>query len=91
MPQLTHAGLEPRQIDILVTNCSIYCPTPSMAAMLVNTFGMRDDIQAYHLVGRLHGHRLPGPAAPCMDAESAVEFGPTAAVLGQIRADPRVS
>jgi hypothetical protein len=44
-------GLEPTQIDILVTNCSIYCPVPSMTSMLINMFGMREDVQAYHLGG----------------------------------------
>ena len=46
-----HAGLEASAIDILVTNCSIYCPVPSMATTLVNAFGMRDDVEAYHLGG----------------------------------------
>jgi 3-ketoacyl-CoA synthase len=45
------AGIHPQQIDILVTNCSIYCPTPSLASMLVNQFKMRQDIQSYHLGG----------------------------------------
>lgn len=45
------AGIEPEQIDILVTNCSIYCPTPSLASMLVNKFKLRQDVQAYHLGG----------------------------------------
>jgi hypothetical protein len=31
--------------DILVTTCSIYCPTPSMASMVVNHFKMKSDIQ----------------------------------------------
>ena len=32
------------QIDILVTNCSIFCPTPSLSAMLINRFKMNSDI-----------------------------------------------
>lgn len=48
---LDKTGLKPTDIDILVTNCSIYCPTPSMASMVVNTFKMREDVQAYHLGG----------------------------------------
>ena len=44
-------GLRPKDIDILVTTCSVYCPTPSMASMVVNAFGMRKDVQAYHLGG----------------------------------------
>jgi predicted naringenin-chalcone synthase len=33
---LDKTGLKPTDIDILVTNCSIYCPTPSMASMVVS-------------------------------------------------------
>jgi hypothetical protein len=36
---------------VLVTNCSIYCPTPSLCSMLVNHFKFRQDVQSYHLGG----------------------------------------
>ena len=39
------------QIDILVTNCSLYCPTPSLSAMIVNHFKMRSNIVSYSLGG----------------------------------------
>ncbi len=48
---LAKTGLQPRDVDILVTTCSIFCPTPSMASMVVNHFKMRPDVQAYHLGG----------------------------------------
>ncbi|PNH05133.1 3-ketoacyl-CoA synthase 6 [Tetrabaena socialis] len=48
---LKKTGLAARDIDILVTTCSIYCPTPSVASMVVNAFGLRKDCQAYHLGG----------------------------------------
>lgn len=48
---LERTGLKPADIDILVTTCSIYCPTPSMASMLVNRYKLRTDIQSYHLGG----------------------------------------
>ncbi|MEW5303445.1 MAG: hypothetical protein WDW36_006135 [Sanguina aurantia] len=48
---LAKTGLLPSDIDILVTTCSIYNPTPSMASMVVSEFGMRSDIQSYHLGG----------------------------------------
>jgi hypothetical protein len=41
------AGLSPTDIDILITNCSIYCPTPSIASMVINQFKMREDIEAW--------------------------------------------
>lgn len=48
---LPSTGLRPQDIDILVTNCSIFCPTPSLASMLVNHFKFRPDIQGYNLGG----------------------------------------
>jgi len=48
---LDRTGIRPEQIDILVTTCSIFCPTPSLASMLVTKFGLRSDIQSYHLGG----------------------------------------
>jgi 3-ketoacyl-CoA synthase len=43
--------VQPQEIDILITNCSIFCPTPSLASMLVNKFKLRQDVQSYHLGG----------------------------------------
>jgi 3-ketoacyl-CoA synthase len=45
------AGLKPTEIDILITNTSIYCPTPSIASLVINMFKMREDVQAYHMGG----------------------------------------
>ena len=44
-------GIKPRDISILIVNCSIFCPTPSMSAMLVNHYKMRPDILSYQLGG----------------------------------------
>jgi predicted naringenin-chalcone synthase len=46
-----HAGIKPEQVDILITNCSIFCPTPSLASMLINKFKFRRDVQSYNLGG----------------------------------------
>lgn len=48
---LKKTGLKPRQIDVLVTNCSLFNPTPSLSAMIINHFKMRTDIDSYHLGG----------------------------------------
>lgn len=48
---LRKTGLKPTDIDILITNSSIYCPTPSIASMVVNMFKMREDVQCYHMGG----------------------------------------
>ena len=46
-----HEGPLPHPSHPSECRCSIYCPTPSMASMVVNHFKMRTDIQAYHLGG----------------------------------------
>merc|ERR1712232_32844 len=37
--------------DVLVINCSLFSPTPSLCAMVISEFGMRNDIQSYNLSG----------------------------------------
>ena len=44
-------GLTARDVDVLVVNCSLFNPTPSLAAMLINHFKMRSDIITYNLGG----------------------------------------
>jgi len=44
-------GLKPKEVDILVVNCSLFCPTPSLTSMIVNKYKMRQDIQSYNLGG----------------------------------------
>jgi FAE1/Type III polyketide synthase-like protein len=46
-----HAGLRPRDIDILVVNCSLFNPTPSLSAMIINHFRMRSDVLSFNLAG----------------------------------------
>lgn len=53
---LNTTGIRPSDVDILVTNCSIFCPTPSLASVLVNHFKFRSDIQTYHLGGEVDCH-----------------------------------
>ncbi|KAL0481639.1 3-ketoacyl-CoA synthase [Acrasis kona] len=42
---------KPKDIDLLIVNCSLFCPTPSLSAMIINLFGMREDIKNYNLGG----------------------------------------
>lgn len=44
-------NVSPRSIDILICNSTMFCPTPSLTAMVVNKFGMRSNIQSYNLSG----------------------------------------
>ena len=48
---LAKTNVKPHEIDIVITTCSIFCPCPSMSSMIINNFGMRKDIQSYHLAG----------------------------------------
>eukprot|EP00475_Leptophrys_vorax_P039118 TRINITY_DN7007_c0_g1_i1.p1 TRINITY_DN7007_c0_g1~~TRINITY_DN7007_c0_g1_i1.p1 ORF type:complete len:526 (-),score=30.66 TRINITY_DN7007_c0_g1_i1:187-1764(-) len=44
-------GVDPKKISALVVNCSLFCPTPSLSAMIVNKYNMRHDVQSYNLGG----------------------------------------
>ena len=44
-------NMSPKDIDLLVVNCSLFNPTPSLSAMIVNHFKMRHDILTYNLSG----------------------------------------
>ena len=48
---LKKTGLNASDVDILITCCSIFCPTPSMSSMIVNEFKMRPSVLSYHLGG----------------------------------------
>ncbi|KFK41553.1 hypothetical protein AALP_AA2G144200 [Arabis alpina] len=43
--------IDPKSIDILVSNCSLYCPSPSITSMIINRFGMRSNIKSFSLSG----------------------------------------
>eukprot|EP00884_Botryococcus_braunii_P012066 jgi/Botrbrau1/20860/Bobra.0654s0001.1 len=48
---LEQQKLKPSQIDGLIVNCSLFNPTPSMSAMVVNHFKLRQNIVSYNLAG----------------------------------------
>jgi 3-ketoacyl-CoA synthase len=48
---LKKANVKPREIDVLIINCSLFSPTPSLCAMVVSKFGMRSDVETYNLSG----------------------------------------
>lgn len=48
---------DPKDIDILVVNCSLFSPTPSLCSMVVNEFGLKSDISSYNLAGMV-GSRI---------------------------------
>ncbi|RYR63045.1 hypothetical protein Ahy_A04g020833 isoform C [Arachis hypogaea] len=44
-------NINPKSIDILITNSCVFCPTPSLSAMVVNKFKMRSNIMSFNLSG----------------------------------------
>uniref|UniRef100_A0A6N2MYY2 3-ketoacyl-CoA synthase n=1 Tax=Salix viminalis TaxID=40686 RepID=A0A6N2MYY2_SALVM len=44
-------GVEPRDIGILIVNCSLFNPTPSLSSMVVNRYKLRTNIKSYNLGG----------------------------------------
>jgi len=45
------ANVTPEEIDVLVINCSLFSPTPSLCAAVITKFKMRSDILSYNLSG----------------------------------------
>ncbi|KAL3507772.1 hypothetical protein ACH5RR_033154 [Cinchona calisaya] len=48
---LAKTGVEVKDIGILVVNCSVFCPTPSLSATVVNHYKLRGNILSYNLGG----------------------------------------
>lgn len=48
---MKRTGVKPRDIDILIVNCSLFSPTPSLSAMVVNKYKMRSNIKSFNLSG----------------------------------------
>ncbi|KAI8541856.1 hypothetical protein RHMOL_Rhmol08G0094000 [Rhododendron molle] len=44
-------NLNPKDIDILIVNCSLFSPTPSLSAMIVNKYKLRSNIKSFNLSG----------------------------------------
>ncbi|XP_062216360.1 3-ketoacyl-CoA synthase 6-like [Phragmites australis] len=44
-------GVKPKDIDILVVNCSLFSPTPSLSAMIINKYKLRSNIRSFNLSG----------------------------------------
>ena len=48
---LSKHKINSKQIDILISNCSLVCPTPSITAMIINKFGFRSNVKSISLGG----------------------------------------
>jgi FAE1/Type III polyketide synthase-like protein len=45
------AGIKAKQIGIVIVNCSLFNPTPSLSAMIINKFKMHSNVISYSLGG----------------------------------------
>jgi 3-ketoacyl-CoA synthase len=43
--------VNPKSIDILIVNCSLFNPTPSLSAMVVNKYKLKSSVLTYNLAG----------------------------------------
>ncbi|XP_074576574.1 3-ketoacyl-CoA synthase 11-like [Curcuma longa] len=48
---LAKTNVKPKDIGILIVNCSLFNPTPSLSAMVVNHYKLRGNIVSYNLGG----------------------------------------
>ncbi|EEF51487.1 acyltransferase, putative [Ricinus communis] len=48
---LSKTRVPPDNIDILIVNCSGFCPSPSVSSIIINKYAMRADIKSYNLSG----------------------------------------
>lgn len=44
-------GVKPKDVGILVVNCSLFSPTPSLSSIIVNHYNMRGNIKSVNLGG----------------------------------------
>ncbi|KAK6912649.1 3-Oxoacyl-[acyl-carrier-protein (ACP)] synthase III, C-terminal [Dillenia turbinata] len=48
---LVKTSVKPKDIGILIVNCSLFNPTPSLSAMVINHYKLRGNILSYNLGG----------------------------------------
>lgn len=48
---LAKTELSVSDIDILIVNCSGFCPSPSLSSIIINKYAMKSDIKSYNITG----------------------------------------
>lgn len=48
---LFKTNLAARDIDVLIVNCSSFCPSPSLSSIIVNRYSMRNDVKTFNISG----------------------------------------
>ncbi|CAN0876314.1 3-ketoacyl-CoA synthase 5 [Linum grandiflorum] len=46
-----NTGLKPKDIDILIVNCSLFSPTPSLSAIVINKYKLSSNVKSFNLSG----------------------------------------
>ncbi|CAK8569635.1 unnamed protein product [Lathyrus sativus] len=46
-----NTNLNPKEIGILVVNCSLFNPTPSLSSMIVNKYNLKSNVKSFNLGG----------------------------------------
>ncbi|KAJ3692684.1 hypothetical protein LUZ60_011779 [Juncus effusus] len=60
-------NVSPQEIDLIVVNCSGFCPSPSLSSIIVNRYKMRRDVKSYNISGM-------GCSAGVIGADIAKQF-----------------
>lgn len=48
---LSKTKISPAEVDVLIVNCSGFCPAPSLSSIIVNKYSMREDIKSFTISG----------------------------------------
>jgi predicted naringenin-chalcone synthase len=48
---LVRTGIKARDVDFLIVNCSLFCPTPSLCAIIATRFSLKATTRTYNLGG----------------------------------------
>ncbi|KAK6118037.1 hypothetical protein DH2020_048202 [Rehmannia glutinosa] len=48
---LAKTKISPKDIDVLIVNCSGFCPSPSLSSIMVNKYSMREDVKSFTISG----------------------------------------
>lgn len=48
---LASVGVKPHEIGVLITNCSVFSPTPSMTSIIMNKYKFPVDVKSFNLAG----------------------------------------
>jgi len=48
---LEKTGIDVKAVDVVIVNCSLFSPTPSLSEMILNRYKFREDVVCYNLSG----------------------------------------